>query len=148
MELLLNEQQNLLAETAARLCADFGGPKRLRALNSAGAEIDKAAWRELKEETGIDKATLIAESGHWLSYDFPLPLRQEIWDGRFKGQTQKWFLMRFIGVDRDVDLDAHHAEFDRWRWAPPAELPAFAVDFKQALYRELLTEFAVELGLS
>jgi putative (di)nucleoside polyphosphate hydrolase len=108
-----------------------------------------AAKRELREEIGTDKATLVAESAQWLTYDFPPDLRPSIWGGRFKGQTQKWFLMRFTGGERDIRLDAHPAqiEFDAWKWADPRELPALAIDFKQALYRDLLEEFASRLGL-
>lgn len=113
-----------------------------------GAETPhRAALRELKEEIGTDKAELIAESAHWLSYEFPPGLRERIWDGRYKGQAQKWFLMRFTGTEADIDLDAHVAEFDDWKWVPPRELPEIAVDFKRGLYRELLAEFGAELGL-
>ncbi|MDE2164719.1 MAG: RNA pyrophosphohydrolase [Alphaproteobacteria bacterium] len=106
-----------------------------------------AALRELKEEIGTDKAELLAESGHWLSYDFPTELRPSIWGGRYKGQTQKWFLMRFAGTDDDIDLDMHVAEFDAWKWVPPRDLPALAIDFKQSLYRTLIEEFATALKL-
>lgn len=104
-----------------------------------------AALRELKEEIGTDKAEFVAESAHWLSYDFPPALRPSIWGGRYKGQAQKWFLMRFTGIDDDIDLDAHAPEFDAWKWIPPRELPGLAVDFKQSLYRALLEEFAAAL---
>lgn len=106
-----------------------------------------AAKRELKEEIGTDKAEPVAESAHWLAYDFPPELRPTIWGGRFKGQTQKWFLMRFTGTERDIRLDAHMPEFDAWKWVAARELPALAIDFKQALYRDLLTEFGSMLGL-
>jgi len=106
-----------------------------------------AAKRELKEEIGTDNAELVAESGHWLAYDFPPELRPTIWGGRFKGQTQKWFLMRFTGAERDIRLDAHMPEFDAWKWVAPRELPALAIDFKRALYRDLLAEFGPQLGL-
>lgn len=105
-----------------------------------------AAYRELKEEVGTDKATIVAESAHWLSYDFPAALRPSIWGGRYAGQTQKWFLMRFAGTDIDIRLDAHMPEFDAWKWIAPDQLPAIAIDFKQTLYRALLEEFAVMLA--
>ncbi|MDE2229930.1 MAG: RNA pyrophosphohydrolase [Alphaproteobacteria bacterium] len=106
-----------------------------------------AALRELKEEIGTDKAEILAESAHWLSYDFPPNLRRSIWHGRYKGQTQKWFVMRFTGTDDDIDLNAHMPEFDAWKWVAPRELPALAIDFKQPLYRALLEEFSTELDL-
>ena len=105
-----------------------------------------AAYRELKEEVGTDKATIVAESAHWLSYDFPAALRPSIWGGRYAGQTQKWFLMRFAGTDIDIRLDAHMPEFDAWKWIAPNDLPAIAIDFKQTLYRALLEEFAAMLA--
>ncbi|MBU6506564.1 MAG: RNA pyrophosphohydrolase [Alphaproteobacteria bacterium] len=112
-----------------------------------GAETPHAAaLRELKEEIGTDKAEFVAESTHWLSYEFPAALRPSIWGGRYAGQTQKWFLMRFTGADADIDLDAHMPEFDAWKWIAPDELPVVAIDFKQALYRALLEEFAEFLG--
>jgi putative (di)nucleoside polyphosphate hydrolase len=104
-----------------------------------------AARRELKEEIGTAKAELIAESAHWLSYDFPPALRPSIWGGRYKGQTQKWFLMHFTGTDDDIDLDAHMPEFDAWKWIAPRDLPALVIDFKQTLYAALLEEFATAL---
>lgn len=105
-----------------------------------------AAYRELMEEAGTDKATILAESAHWLSYDFPAALRPSIWGGRYPGQTQKWFLMRFAGTDGDIRLDAHMPEFDAWKWIAPDELPEIAIDFKQTLYRALLDEFATILA--
>ena len=104
-----------------------------------------AALRELKEEIGTDKAEILAESAHWLHYDFPAALRPSIWGGRYKGQAQKWFLMRFTGTEDDIELDGHMPEFDAWKWVTPHELPAIAIDFKQALYRMLLDEFAATL---
>lgn len=105
-----------------------------------------AALRELKEEIGTAKVELVVESAHWLSYDFPEALRPSIWGGRYKGQTQKWFLMRFTGIESDIDLDTHIPEFDAWKWVPPRELPVLAIDFKRALYRMLLEEFAPVLA--
>ncbi|MGH6969217.1 MAG: RNA pyrophosphohydrolase, partial [Stellaceae bacterium] len=104
-----------------------------------------AAWRELEEEIGTAKAVILAESAHWLSYEFPEALRLSIWGGRFRGQAQKWFLMRLTGSDGDIDLTAHMPEFDAWKWIAPRELPALAIDFKQPLYRALLEEFATLL---
>ncbi|HYL48485.1 MAG TPA: RNA pyrophosphohydrolase [Stellaceae bacterium] len=105
-----------------------------------------AAMRELEEEVGTDKAAILAESAHWLSYDFPAALRPSIWGGRYAGQTQKWFVMRFTGTDHDIQLDGHMPEFNAWKWIAPHELPALAIDFKQALYRALLEEFATVLS--
>jgi len=69
------------------------------------------------------------------------------WRRRWRGQKQKWFLMRFVGEDIDIDLTRHEAEFDAWKWVAPAELPGLVVEFKRAVYVALLEEFAPQLGL-
>jgi putative (di)nucleoside polyphosphate hydrolase len=101
-----------------------------------------AAWREMKEEIGTDRAQLLAESREWLSYDLPRDLAGRLWRGRFRGQRQKWFAFRFTGEDRDIDIaGTDHPEFSTWRWAPMAELPSLIVPFKRLLYRQLVEEF-------
>jgi putative (di)nucleoside polyphosphate hydrolase len=102
----------------------------------------EAARRELYEETGTDKAEIIAEIRDWLCYDLPASLVPKSWSGRYRGQRQKWFLMRFIGQDIDIDLTRHEIEFDAWKWVDPAELPGLIVDFKKPVYVALLDEFA------
>jgi putative (di)nucleoside polyphosphate hydrolase len=105
----------------------------------------QAALRELCEETGTDKAEIIAESRQWLHYDLPDAIRTG-WARRFRGQKQKWFLMRFVGEDIDIDLTRHEAEFDAWKWVAPIELPGLVVDFKRPVYLALLEEFGTQLG--
>jgi len=105
----------------------------------------QAAWRELKEEAGTDKAELLAESQRWLSYEVPSSVAGRLWRGRYRGQRQKWFAMRFTGADRDIDLRTHHPEFDAWKWVAPAELPQLIVPFKRQLYEDVLAEFAALL---
>jgi putative (di)nucleoside polyphosphate hydrolase len=107
----------------------------------------KAALRELKEETGTADAAILAETPDWLSYDLPEDLRRRVWSGRYKGQRQKWFLMRFLGSDADIDLEADdHPEFSAWRWAPAAEVPDLIVPFKRDLYRAVLGIFQDRIG--
>ena len=101
-----------------------------------------AAMRELKEEIGTDKAKILAESRDWLFYDLPADLVPRIWNGRFRGQTQKWFLLRFTGEDSDIDIDTDHPEFLEWKWAELSDLPDLIVPFKRKLYEDLLAEFA------
>jgi putative (di)nucleoside polyphosphate hydrolase len=105
-----------------------------------------AALRELAEETGTDKAEIVAESSDWYYYDLPEELQNKIWGGRFIGQKQKWFLMRFMGNDSDINLATAHPEFSAWRWAEPHELPLLIVPFKRRLYEEILAEFMPILG--
>ncbi len=100
-----------------------------------------AALRELKEEIGTDKAEIIAESEGWLSYDLPAELVPKIWGGKYRGQTQKWFLLRFTGKNSDIDIETEHPEFLAWKWAEIGDLPKLIVPFKRKLYEDLLEEF-------
>jgi len=106
----------------------------------------QAALRELKEEVGTDQAEIIAESTRWLSYEVPSDITRRLWRGRYRGQRQKWFAMRFLGRDEDIDLRTHHPEFDAWKWVAATELPRLIVPFKRQLYLDILAEFAGILG--
>lgn len=99
------------------------------------------AFRELAEETGITKAELLAESRGWLYYDLPDELVGKMWKGRYAGQRQKWFAMRFTGTEADIDIATAHPEFRAWRWAPVDELCRMIVPFKRALYEAVIAEF-------
>ena len=101
----------------------------------------EAAMRELEEEIGTSKVEIVAESSGWMTYDFPLGVAGRVWGGRFRGQRQKWFLMRFTGCDADIDLGSRHPEFDAWRWVAPERLPQLIVSFKRQLYIDILAEF-------
>ena len=113
----------------------------------AGEAPQAAARRELEEETGVVSATVMAQTPGWLSYDLPAHLAARRWQGRYRGQRQLWFAMRFDGSDDEIDLGrARHPEFDAWRWATPAAAMAGAVDFKRDLYRQVLGQFAALLA--
>lgn len=101
----------------------------------------QAAMRELAEEIGTGKAEIVAESRCWMTYDLPAPLAATVWGGRYRGQRQKWFAMRFTGCDADIDLATAHPEFDAWRWVVPEELPTLIVSFKRQVYIEVVAEF-------
>lgn len=101
-----------------------------------------AAMRELEEEIGTNNATIIAESREWLHYDLPKDLRQKLWGGRYKGQKQKWFLLRFEGQDSEINIATKHPEFSSWQWVAPVRLPELIVPFKRDIYRQVLVEFA------
>ena len=103
----------------------------------------EAALRELTEETGIsvDLVDVIAESAEELYYDLPTELMGKIWGGKYRGQRQTWFLMRFKGDDSDVDIATEHAEFSKWQWVSPAQLPQLIVPFKKRLYEAVVAEF-------
>jgi putative (di)nucleoside polyphosphate hydrolase len=100
----------------------------------------EAAMRELHEEVGTRKAEILAESAGWLSYDLPPKLQRKLWRGRWRGQSQKWFAMRFTGSDADIDIDTRHPEFAAWRWAEPGQIVDLIVPFKRELYRAVLDE--------
>ncbi|HEY2540477.1 MAG TPA: RNA pyrophosphohydrolase [Stellaceae bacterium] len=101
----------------------------------------EAAMRELEEEIGTAKAEIVAESRNWLTYEFAPELARRKWGGRFRGQRQKWFLMRFTGCDTDIELGSKHAEFDAYRWVNPEQLPELIVAFKRHVYVAVLDEF-------
>jgi putative (di)nucleoside polyphosphate hydrolase len=107
-----------------------------------GETPETAAMRELQEETGTDKASIIAESRDWYHYDLPEHLVSRIWGGRFRGQRQKWFAMRFSGRDSDINIATEHPEFSEWKWVPMAQLPDVIVPFKRDLYQALVDEFS------
>jgi len=113
-----------------------------------GEAAEDAAFRELEEETGIvsSKASLVAQASRELLYDLPDELIGKIWKGKYRGQRQTWFLMRFEGSDSDVNIASEYQEFRSWKWTEPAELPRLIVPFKKRLYEELLVEFSSHLG--
>ena len=109
-----------------------------------GEELHPAGLRELYEETGVsaDLVTIIAESREEHFYDLPAELVGKLWRGRYRGQRQKWLLLRFAGEDHDIRLDAHDpAEFLEWRWVDPELLPELIVPFKKRVYRQVVEEF-------
>jgi putative (di)nucleoside polyphosphate hydrolase len=106
----------------------------------------RAALRELKEEIGTAEAEIIGESRGWLHYDLPIELAGSVWGGRYRGQRQKWFVMRFTGRNSDINLATEHPEFDAWQWVAPFRLPELIVPFKRQLYIDILTEFQAYCG--
>lgn len=109
----------------------------------AGEDPAVAVFRELEEEIGTANAEILAEHPEWLRYDLPAHLIGVALKGKWRGQTQKWFALRFLGEDSEIDLGRDpDPEFDAWRWAPLAELPAMAVDFKRPIYEALARDFA------
>ena len=107
-----------------------------------GEDWEAAAFRELHEETGVRSATVLGRTDDWIIYDFPPEARgRKVLQG-FKGQRQKWFAMRFLGVDTEIDLHAHEPpEFEAWRWARLDEVEALVVPFKREAYRVVVTAF-------
>ena len=97
-----------------------------------------AMKRELREETSITRIKVLKEIQNWLEYELPPNLLGKIWKGKFRGQKQKWFIVRFIGNDSEIDLNTQYPEFIEWKWVNPESLPEIIVDFKKILYEKLL----------
>jgi len=101
----------------------------------------QAALRELKEEVGTGKAEIIGEMEDWVTYDLPAHLVGLAFHGKYRGQRQKWFALRFTGKDSDIDLTAHEPEFSAWKWLALDELPAMIVPFKRDTYAAVIAAF-------
>ncbi|WP_417718470.1 RNA pyrophosphohydrolase [Salipiger sp.] len=108
-----------------------------------GEDPRDAALRELWEETGVEAGlvTIEAESAGWFPYDLPHHIVPHIWKGKYRGQEQKWFLMRFHGTDDQVNIRTKHPEFSSWRWLSPRKVVTQIVPFKRAVYEAVLLEF-------
>ena len=106
----------------------------------------KAALRELYEETNIRSVERLDEIGEWLTYDIPRAIIGEAWGGKYRGQKQKWYALRFTGDDSEIDISnpgsGHKPEFIDWRWVAMRELPDLVVPFKRQIYERVVAEFA------
>jgi putative (di)nucleoside polyphosphate hydrolase len=132
----------------------IGGPEHLDATHvwqmpqggiDRGEDPWPAALRELREETNIGTIERLGEIVDWLTYDIPAEIVGQAWSGRYRGQTQKWFALRFTGDDSEIDI-AHPAgglepEFTEWRWEPLQNLPGLVVPFKREVYERVVAEF-------
>ncbi|HEY2529069.1 MAG TPA: RNA pyrophosphohydrolase [Xanthobacteraceae bacterium] len=110
-----------------------------------GEEPWSAALRELREETNIRSVERLGEIAEWLKYEIPPDIVGQAWKGKYRGQRQKWFALRFTGDEREIDIadpdGAHTAEFAAWRWAPMQTVPDLVVPFKRAVYECVVGEF-------
>jgi putative (di)nucleoside polyphosphate hydrolase len=130
-----------------------GGPEQVDEVHAGqmpqggldpGEDPFQAALRELCEETNIRSVELIAEMREWIDYDLPQELVPHAWGGRYRGQKQKWYALRFTGEDSEIDIacpSGHEPEFVEWRWAAMRELPDLIVPFKRKVYERIVAEF-------
>ena len=107
----------------------------------------EAAYREMYEETGIKKSkvTLLKQTKTWYRYDLPQEIQNKFWGGKFRGQSQKWFLFKFIGTEFDINIGTKDQEFSDWKWSKKTEMLDSIVPFKRSLYQSVLKDFNLEL---
>jgi len=103
-----------------------------------GEDLTSAMKRELNEETGIENIKILNEIDGWFEYELPNYLLGKIWRGKFRGQKQKWFIVKFLGNDEEINLEKDKPEFIEWKWLDIEKLPNVIVDFKKKLYEKLL----------
>ena len=115
-----------------------------------GEEPYAAALRELREETNVRSVELMAEAPDWYSYDLPNNVARKSWRGGYRGQTQKWFALRFTGEESEIDIHdpgpGHKPEFDAWRWEDISRLPELIIPFKRQVYEQVVADFAPLIG--
>ena len=102
----------------------------------------QAAKRELEEETSVKTVEVIKKLNEWLTYDLPKNLLGKLWKGKYRGQKQKWFIMKFLGKNDEINIRTKKPEFLDWKWIKPSELPGVAVDFKVNIYKKMAKELA------
>ncbi len=107
----------------------------------AGEHEEKAMKRELKEETGIHNIELVSVSKKHFYYNLPYRLQKKFWGGKYLGQKQRWYLVKFLGEDKDINVNTQHPEFSSWKWVDNKELTKVIVPFKKELYIDILEEF-------
>lgn len=103
-------------------------------------ETDQAMLRELQEEIGTRNVEIIVKSKKWYRYDFPEDLAKKLWSGKYKGQEQLWYILRFRGEDKEININTHHPEFRDWKWVDISEVSSLIISFKRDLYEEVIAD--------
>ena len=136
--ILLNSENNVFVGKR------IDNPKNFWQMPQGGVNQNEkflqAAKRELEEETGIKSVELVKELDEWLKYDLPENLLGKVLEGKYRGQKQKWFIMKFVGKDNEINVKTKNPEFLTWKWIKVSELPSVAVSFKVELYKKLKEE--------
>ena len=106
----------------------------------------EAAYREMFEETGIEKSKVafLKQSKLWYRYDLPKEIQGKFWGGKFRGQSQKWFLFKFLGVDEDINIETKDQEFSHWKWSKKKDMLESIVPFKKSLYKAVFSDFNLD----
>jgi putative (di)nucleoside polyphosphate hydrolase len=111
-----------------------------------GETAEEAVMREMKEEIGNDYGKIIASTDNWYTYDLPRYLIAKLWDSKYRGQKQKWFLIKYLGEDKDIDiLSDEFSEFVEWKWMKMEDLVHIIVSFKKDIYLSVIEEFRDEI---
>ena len=136
--ILLNNKNNIFVGKR------IDNPKNFWQMPQGGVNKNEkfldAAIRELEEETGIKSVKFIKEINQWLKYELPKPLLGKIWKGKYRGQKQRWFIMRFLGKDKEINVNTKKPEFFKWKWIKPSDLTSVVVSFKLSVYKEIKKE--------
>ena len=136
--ILLNNENNVFVGKR------IDNPKNSWQMPQGGVDQNEsflqAAKRELEEETGIKSVKLIKKLDGWFKYDLPKNLLGKLWKGKYRGQKQKWFVMKFLGKRGEININTRNPEFLNWKWIKLSKLPDIAVDFKLDIYKKIKKE--------
>ena len=138
--ILLNDKNNVFVGKR------IDNPKNSWQMPQGGVDENEdflqAAKRELEEETGVKSVKLIKELDGWFKYDLPEYLLGKLWEGKYRGQKQKWFVMKFLGKSSEINVKTKNPEFFEWKWIELSKLPNIAVHFKVNIYKKIKEELA------